>query len=69
MFKILFEKSDVDYNTFVRTTDDGHKQHVSKMWKILAEKGFIKEGQHTGFYSVNEECFVMEKDLVWNDQE
>lgn len=39
------------------------------MWTILAEKGFIKEGQHTGFYSVNEECFVMEKDLLWNDQE
>jgi methionyl-tRNA synthetase len=38
------------------------------MWSILKDKGLITQGQHTGFYSVNEECFVMEKDLVWNQE-
>jgi methionyl-tRNA synthetase len=27
-------------------------------------KGFIREGKHEGYYSVNEESFISEKDLV-----
>jgi len=34
------------------------------MWNTLRNKGYIYEGQHTGYYSVNDETFYMEKDLV-----
>lgn len=31
---------------------------------MLREKGAIREGRHDGYYSVNEETFFAEKDLV-----
>ena len=33
-------------------------------WELLHKKGHIKDGSHSGFYSVNEESFIAEKDLV-----
>lgn len=27
----------------------------------------ITLGKHTGYYSVNEETFMMEKDLIWDE--
>lgn len=65
---MLFEKADVKYDRFIRTTDHDHKEMVAKMWGILQENGYIKKGKHTGYYSINEETFVMEKDLVWNEE-
>jgi methionyl-tRNA synthetase len=67
-FNALFKKASVDYDRFIRTTDEDHKEMVSKMWNILKENGFIKKGHHTGYYSVNEETFVMEKDLEWDEE-
>jgi methionyl-tRNA synthetase len=37
---------------------------VSHYWQLLKDKNYIKEGGHTGYYSVNEESFIAEKDLI-----
>lgn len=38
------------------------------MWKQLKSKGFITEGEHSGYYSVNEETFFVEKDLIFDKE-
>jgi methionyl-tRNA synthetase len=38
------------------------------MWNLLKNKGYITTGEHTGFYSVNEETFFVEKDLVFDKE-
>jgi methionyl-tRNA synthetase len=63
-FLTLFKKASIDYDRFIRTTDDSHKAAVANYWQLLQSKGHIKEGSHSGFYSVNEESFISEKDLV-----
>ncbi len=63
-FKSLFKKASIDYDRFIRTTDDSHKTAVRHYWELLHKRGHIKEGSHSGFYSVNEESFIAEKDLV-----
>jgi methionyl-tRNA synthetase len=37
---------------------------VKAYWSKLVSRGVIKEGKHTGYYSVNEESFIAEKDLI-----
>lgn len=67
IFKDLFSKSNsragIDYNRFVRTTSDSHKEAVAHMWEKLKSNGYIVKGKHRGYYSTNEETFFMEKDL------
>ena len=68
-FKNLFKYGNINYDRFIRTTDADHKQSVEKFWNLLKSKNYITSGgKHTGYYSVNEETFIMEKDLIWNDQ-
>ena len=63
-FLSLFKAASIDYDRFIRTTDDSHKAAVRQYWQLLHKKGHIKEGAHSGFYSVNEESFIAEKDLI-----
>ena len=41
-----------------------HHRAVEAFWNRLLEQGYIKEGKHQGYYSVNEESFIAEKDLL-----
>jgi len=41
-----------------------HEKAVKHFWEALISKGCIREGSHKGFYSVNEETFVSEKNLI-----
>ena len=43
---------------------EDHERAVKDYWQRLVEAGCIREGKHAGYYSVNEESFISEKDLV-----
>lgn len=58
--------ANIDYDKFIRTTDQDHKDTVTKVWGQLKDKDLITLGKHQGYYSVNEETFMMEKDLIWD---
>ena len=34
------------------------------LWNELKNKGFISEGSHEGYYSINDETFISSKDLI-----
>lgn len=55
---------DVDYNQFIRTTDEVHKKTVQKIFKKLVEKGDIYKHSYTGLYCSGCEVFLNEKDLT-----
>lgn len=59
-FKDLAQKSKLDYDFFIRTTDADHRQAVEHFWFLLREKGFIYESKHEGWYCVSDECFYPE---------
>ncbi|CDW80999.1 methionyl-trna synthetase [Stylonychia lemnae] len=62
-FKSLFTLAQIDYDRFIRTTDTDHKVAVWDFWNRLKDRGYIVEGVHEGYYSVNDESFISEKDL------
>src|SRR5262249_26195384 len=57
-FRSLFDRMNISYDDFIRTTEPRHKQGVQELWRRLQEKGFIYKGTYTGQYCVSDEAFV-----------
>jgi len=63
-FKNYWEKLDIEYDNFIRTTEEKHKTAVQKALQTLFDKGAIHKGEYEGYYCVACEQFKNEKDLV-----
>lgn len=63
-FRDLLELMNISNDAFVRTTSDQHKEAVQHLWKTLVEKEYIYLGTYEGWYSVRDECFYSEGELV-----
>ncbi len=57
VFKELWQKLNISYDDFIRTTEDRHKEVVRKVLSILYEKGDIYLGEYKGFYCTPCETF------------
>lgn len=62
--KRIYDKVDVSYDHFIRTTDDNHEKSVQAIFKKLFDQGDIYLGKYEGWYSVADEAFIFEKDIV-----
>ncbi len=62
--KRIYQKVNVSYDQFVRTTDARHIKSVQAIFKKLYDQGDIYLGEYEGWYSVAEEAFILEKDIV-----
>ncbi|MFC1750861.1 methionine--tRNA ligase [Pseudomonadota bacterium] len=63
-YKALKELLNLDFDYFIRTTDDYHKKAAQKLWGKLVESDDIYTNSYEGLYCVGCEAFVLEKDLV-----
>ncbi len=62
--KGLWKKLDISYDIYMRTTETFHKKAVEKMFTQLLEQGDIYLGTYEGWYSVSDETFYTELQLV-----
>jgi methionyl-tRNA synthetase len=56
-YKELWSKLHIDYNHFIRTTDENHKQTVQKIFSKLLSNGDIYKGVYQGWYCTPCESF------------
>ena len=63
-FKETWKELDINYNKFIRTTDEYHEKAVQLIFKKLVEKGDIYKNSYKGLYCQGCECFLSEKDLT-----
>ncbi len=49
-FKKLWSYMNINYDRYIRTTDDYHIETVRKIFKALYDKGYIYKGKYTGKY-------------------
>ncbi len=61
--KQLWTLIDIDYDIFIRTTDDYHKKTVQKIFKKLYEQGDIYKSEYEGLYCIPCETFFTERQL------
>lgn len=64
IFKHYGKKLDISNDDFIRTTEDRHKVVVEKVFERLLEQGDIYLGDYEGWYSVPDETFYTETQLV-----
>lgn len=64
IFKKLWKYMNVDYDRYIRTTDDYHIESVQKIFKELYDKGYIYKGEYSGKYCTPCESFWTESQLV-----
>lgn len=63
-FKKVWKLLNIEEDVFFRTTDDFHKKAVQAVLQKLWDKGEIYADTYEGWYSVSEEIFYTEKELV-----
>ncbi|WP_138420015.1 methionine--tRNA ligase [Aquibacillus sediminis] len=61
--KDLWEKLDISYDDFIRTTEDRHKQVVEKIFAQLLEQGDIYLDEYEGSYCTSCESFFTDRQL------
>lgn len=64
IFKNLWKYMNVDYDRYIRTTDDYHIESVQKIFKTLYDKGYIYKGEYSGNYCTPCESFWTDSQLA-----
>ncbi len=64
MAKDLWAKMDIQYNDFIRTTDERHEKIVQKIFDIFMEQGDIYKGEYEGWYCIPCETYFTETQLI-----
>lgn len=57
-FRALWDRMNITYDDFVRTTSDRHKSGVQNLWRRIRDNGYIYKGSYTGQYCVFDEMYV-----------
>lgn len=63
-FKNAWQKLNIKYNNFLRTTDNSHVKAVQNALQSFFDKGLIYKGNYEGLYCVSCEQYKLEDDLV-----
>ncbi|XP_077987959.1 methionine--tRNA ligase, mitochondrial-like [Glandiceps talaboti] len=62
-FKELFNKCNIQYTDYIRTTEDRHREAVNHFWNKLVSNGYIYEGTYKGWYAVSDEAFLTDEQV------
>ena len=63
-FRDLAAAMNFSHDDFIRTTEPRHKAGVAALWQRLIDSGDIYLGSYAGWYSVRDEAFYAESELV-----
>ena len=63
-FQDLTKSMNFSNDDFIRTTEERHKAACQEIWSILEKNGHITLGKYEGWYSVRDEAFYTETEIV-----
>jgi methionyl-tRNA synthetase len=63
-FRDMTRLLDISHDEFIRTTEPRHARAVQAIWRELERRGEIYLGRFAGWYSVRDEAFYDESELV-----
>jgi methionyl-tRNA synthetase len=66
-FKQMDDALDISYDRFIRTTDTDHYTASQALWAAMKARGDIYLGRYEGWYSVRDEAFYGEEELIAGD--
>ena len=66
-FKTLAEKLNLSIDDFIRTSEPRHHKAVKAIWNKLLESGDIYLSKYAGWYSVSDEAYYTEDEIITKD--
>jgi len=66
-FEEMDRKLDISFDRFIRTTELAHHKASQAIWQAMADRGDIYLGRYEGWYSVRDEAYYGEEELVTAD--
>jgi methionyl-tRNA synthetase len=63
-FRALFDKLDVSYDRFFRTTEPEHHRASQAIWRAMEASGDLYLDRYEGWYSVRDEAYYDEAELT-----
>jgi methionyl-tRNA synthetase len=63
-FKAMADAFSISYDRFIRTTDPDHYAASAEIWRRMEAQGDIYLGRYEGWYSVRDEAFYAEEELI-----
>ena len=64
VFRDLSTKLNLSNDDFIRTTEDRHHKSVNELWNRLVKSGDIYLSKYKGWYSVSDEAYYNEDEIV-----
>src|ERR1041384_3141677 len=63
-FREMADKLDISCDRFIRTSEPGHYKASQAIWQAMADAGDLYLDRYEGWYSVRDEAFYEEKEIV-----
>lgn len=67
LFIEMDERLQISFDRFIRTTDADHRRTVEALWERMRAAGDLYPGRYEGWYSVRDEAYYDESELVVAD--
>ncbi|WP_085809662.1 methionine--tRNA ligase [Sphingomonas sp. TZW2008] len=67
LFRAMCDDLGISYDRFIRTTDANHYRASQAIWRAMEAAGDLYLDRYEGWYSVRDEAFYDEKELVAGD--
>lgn len=63
-FRDLFDKLNISYDRFIRTSEDAHHRASQALWQAMEAKGDLYLDRYEGWYSVRDEAYYDASELT-----
>ena len=64
IFRKMDERLEISFDRFIRTTEPAHHRASQAIWQAMAERGDLYLGRYEGWYSVRDEAYYDESELI-----
>ena len=68
-FKEMDQRLNVSFDRFIRTTEEQHHRSSQAIWQRMADNGDIYLDSYAGWYSVRDEAYYAEDEIVVGDDD
>jgi methionyl-tRNA synthetase len=67
LFKAMDDRLNISYDRFIRTVEPAHHESSQAIWRAMEASGDLYLGRYEGWYSIRDEAYYDEKELVTAD--
>jgi methionyl-tRNA synthetase len=67
-FRVLADRLNISYDRFIRTVEDEHHRASRALWQAMEASGDLYQDRYEGWYSVRDEAYSDESELVEGEE-